>query len=45
MDLILGLVQAVITLGAIALIIVAVAGLFILVASLGTMMDKRVNNQ
>lgn len=45
MDLLIGLLQAVITVGAIALIIMLVAGLFVTVFSLGTMIDKRVNNQ
>ena len=45
MDLIVGLFQAVITVGVIALIIVLVASLFPIVFSLATMMDKRVNNQ
>lgn len=45
MDLIIGLIQAAVTVGAIALILVLVAGLFMIVFSLATMMDKRVNNQ
>lgn len=45
MDFIVGLIEAAITLGAIALILVLVAGLFMIVFSLGTMMDKRINNQ
>lgn len=45
MDLIIGLIEAAITVGAIALIMILVAGLFILVTSLASMMDKRVNNQ
>jgi hypothetical protein len=45
MDFLLGLLQAAITVGVIALIVVLVAGLFMIVFSLGTMMDKRINNQ
>lgn len=45
MDLIIGLIEAAITVGAIALIMILVAGLFMLVTSLASMMDKRVNNQ
>lgn len=45
MDFILGLIQAAITVGAIAFIIVLVAALFMIVFSLGSMLDKRVNNQ
>lgn len=45
MGFVTGLLQAVITLGAIALILLLVAGLFMIVFSLGAMMDKRVNNQ
>lgn len=45
MDLLVGLIEAAITVGAIALIMILVAGLFLIVVSLGTMMDKRVNNQ
>lgn len=45
MDFVVGLVQAALTLGAIALILVLIAGLFMIVFSLGTMMDKRINNQ
>lgn len=45
MDFVIGLIQAVITVGAIALVIVLVALLFPVIFSLGTMIDKRVNNQ
>lgn len=45
MDFLIGLVQAAFTVGAIALIILLVAGLFMIVFSLGAMMDKRINNQ
>lgn len=45
MDFVVGLVQAALTLGAIALILVLIAGLFMIVFSLGAMMDKRINNQ
>lgn len=45
MDFLLGLIQAAITFGAIALVILILAGLFILVFSLGTSIDRRVNNQ
>ena len=45
MDILLGLIQAVITVGAIALVIVLVAALFPIVFSLGTVIDKRINNQ
>lgn len=45
MDLIIGLIEAAFTFGAIALIMILVAGLFMLIASLASMMDKRVNNQ
>ena len=41
MDFVVGLIQSAITLGAIALILVLVAGLFMIVFSLGTMLDKR----
>lgn len=45
MDLLVGLIEAAVTVGAIALIMILVAFLFPLVVSLATMMDKRVNNQ
>lgn len=45
MGLLIGLLQAAITFGAIALIIFLVANLFILVFSFAGLMDKRVNNQ
>lgn len=45
MGLVVGLIQAVITLGAIALILLLIAVLFMIVFSLGTMFDKRINNQ
>lgn len=45
MGFVIGLLQALITVGALALILVLVAGLFMIVFSIGTMMDKRTNNQ
>lgn len=45
MDFVVGLIQSAITLGAIALILVLVAGLFMIVFSLGTMLDKRISDQ
>lgn len=45
MDVIVGLIQAAITVGALALILMLVAALFMIVFSLASMMDKRVNNQ
>jgi hypothetical protein len=45
MDFLLGLIQAAITFGAIAVVIVILAGLFMLVFSLGTSIDRRVNDQ
>ena len=45
MDFLVGLIQAAITLGAIALILVLVAVLFMIVFSLGPMMDKRISDQ
>lgn len=45
MDVIIGLIQAAITVGALAVILMLVAALFMIVFSLGSMMDKRVNNQ
>ena len=45
MDIVLGLIQAVITVGAIALVIMLVAALFPIVFSLGTIIDRRINNQ
>lgn len=45
MDVIIGLIQAAITVGAVALILVLVAAMFMIVFSLASMMDKRVNNQ
>ncbi len=45
MDFVIGLIQAAVTLGAIALIIVALAFLILLVFSLTTVFDKRTNNQ
>ena len=45
MDILLGLIQAAITVGAIALVIILVAALFPIVFSLGTGIDKRINNQ
>lgn len=45
MGLVVGLIQAVITLGAIALILLLIAVLFMIVFSLGTMFDKRISNQ
>lgn len=45
MDFLLGLIGAAITVGALILILLVVAAMFMIVFSLGTMMDKRVNNQ
>lgn len=45
MDVIIGLIQAVITLGAIAGLIVLTAGIFLIVFSLPVIIDKRTNNQ
>lgn len=45
MDFFIGLIQAAITLGAIALIMLLVAGLFMIVFSLGALMDKRISDQ
>lgn len=43
MDLVMSLVQAILTFGAIAAIIILVAVLFIVVFMLGTGLDKRLN--
>lgn len=45
MDFVIGLIEAAITLGAIALIVLLVAVLFMIVFSLGSMMDKRISDQ
>ncbi len=45
MEFLINLLQAVITFGAIAVVILILAGLFMLVFSLGTSFDRRVNNQ
>ena len=45
MGFVVGLVQAAITLGAIALILLLVAALFMIVFSLGTIFDKRISDQ
>jgi hypothetical protein len=45
MDILLGLLQAAITFGAIALVILILAGLLMLVFSLGASFDRRINNQ
>lgn len=45
MDVLIGLLQAALTIGAVAVVIMLVAGLFMIVFSLGTMFDRRVNNQ
>lgn len=45
MDVLIGLLQAALTVGAVAVVIMLVAGLFMIVFSLGTMFDRRVNNQ
>lgn len=45
MDFLLGLLKAALTFGAVAVVILVLAGLFILVFSLGTSIDRRVNNQ
>lgn len=45
MGFVIGLIQAVIMMGAIALILILVAGLFMIVFSLGTMLDKRISGQ
>lgn len=45
MGFIVGLFQAAITLGAIALILLLIAALFMIVFSLGTMFDKRISGQ
>lgn len=45
MDFLLGLLKAALTFGAVAVVILVLAGLFVLVFSLGTSIDRRVNNQ
>lgn len=45
MDVILGLIQAVFTVVAVGVLIFLVASLFPIVFSLGTLFDKRTNNQ
>lgn len=45
MGFVVGLIEAAITLGAIALILVLIAVLFMIVFSLGTMFDKRISGQ
>lgn len=45
MDVILGLIQAVITVAVVGVLIFLVASLFPIVFSLGNMFDKRTNNE
>lgn len=45
MGFLVGLVQAAITVGVLALILLAIAFLFMVVFSLGTMFDKRISDQ
>lgn len=45
MGFITGLIEAVFTFGALALILVLVPALIMIVFSLGSMMDRRTNNQ
>lgn len=45
MDFLIGLIQAAITFGAIAIVILLVAALFPIVFSLGTMFDKHTSNE
>lgn len=45
MGFVIGLIQAVVMMGALALILILVAALFMIVFSLGTMLDKRISGQ
>lgn len=45
MDFVIGLIEVAITLGAIALVVLLIAFLFMIVVSLAAMMDKRISDQ
>lgn len=45
MGFVVGLIQAAITVGALVLILLAIAFLFMIVFSLGTIFDKRISEQ
>lgn len=45
MSFVVGLIEVAITLGALVLILLAIAFLFMIVFSLGTIFDKRINEQ